>query len=244
MQKLKTLIIDDEVKAIELMEKLLQDTRQFEQIKTAYSAKDARLIMESFDPDLIFLDIKMPEIDGFQFLEELKQIQKQVEVVFVTAYDQFALKALKNHAFDYLLKPIDRKELLDCIMQFKDRKKEPAIIDQLEKLVHEHKDSKIRINTRTGFILIDPTQILYCQADGNYTFIELGERQHLCSLQLGALEDLLPKAGFTRLGRSLIVNFNHISKVDRKTHQLTFEKNNKPYTLTVTKSQLKELDAE
>jgi two-component system LytT family response regulator len=243
MAKLSALIIDDEPPAVELLHQLLIDTRQFSIVRTANSANKAFEILEEFEPDLIFLDIKMPEMDGFAFLEKLKAEKRKTEVVFVTAYDQFALKALKNHAFDYLLKPIDRKELLDCIMEFKEKKKEPAIYEQLEKLVNDHKESdKLRINTRTGYIFIDPIQILWCQADGNYTLIDLGDRQHLCSLQLGALEELLPKNKFIRLGRSLLVNFHLISKVDRKNHQLTLEKNDKTYPLNVSKTQLKELD--
>jgi two-component system, LytTR family, response regulator len=244
MQKLSALIVDDEHKAVELLEKLLEDTHQFSTIQATTSAVQAKEILKNYEPDLLFLDIKMPEMDGFAFLEELKHNNKHIEVVFVTAYDQYALKALKNHAFDYLIKPIDRKELLDCIMQFKERKQDPDLVERLEKLVHEHKDNhRLRINTRTGYIFIEPAQILYCQADGNYTLIDLGERQHLCSLQLGALEELLPKNDFLRLGRSLIVNFNLINKVDRKTSQITFEKGNKQFTLPISKTQVKELEA-
>lgn len=242
-KKLSALIVDDEENALTLLSKLLEDTNQFSDVRSASSAMQATLELNHFVPDLIFLDIKMPEMDGFTFLEKLKKEKRTTEVVFVTAYDQFALKALKNHAFDYLLKPVDRKELLDCIMQFKDRKQEPHVLERLEKLMHEQKDNnKLHINTRTGYLFIDPASILYCQADGNYTLIDMGERQHLCSMQLGVVETLLPKNKFVRLGRSLMINFNFVSIIDRKNHKITFEKEGKPYAITISKAQLKELE--
>jgi two-component system, LytTR family, response regulator len=242
-KRLSALIVDDEENALTLLNKLLEDTNQFSEVRTASSAAQATQELNRFMPDIIFLDIKMPDMDGFTFLEELKKEKRPTEVVFVTAYDQFALKAIKNHAFDYLLKPVDRKELLDCIMQFKERKQEPNLLDRLERLMHEQKDNnKLHISTRTGYLFIDPASILYCQADGNYTLIDLGDRQHLCSMQLGVVENLLPKNAFVRLGRSLIINFNFISSIDRKNHKITFEKGGKPYAITISKAQLKELE--
>jgi two-component system, LytTR family, response regulator len=242
-KKLSALIVDDEEKALELLQKLLEDTQQFSEIKCASSADSASNELMAFNPDLIFLDIKMPGQDGFSFLKELKQENKQTEVIFVTAYDQYALQAIKNHAFDYLLKPVDRKELFDCIMQYKQRKQGPYLLDRLEKFILENKEStRMRINTRNGYIFIDPNSILYCQADGNYTMIDLGGRQQLCSMQLGVVEVTLPKNNFIRLGRSLIVNGHYISKVDRKSNQITFEKSGANYSLKISKAQLKELE--
>lgn len=242
-KKLSALIVDDEENALTLLAKLLEDTQQFSDIRNASSALHAREELSRFNPDLIFLDIKMPEMDGFSFMEELKKESRSTEVVLVTAYDQYALKAIKNHAFDYLLKPVDRKELLECVMQFKDRKQKTSLIDRLEQIIHEPKDStKLRIHTRSGYLFINPASILYCQADGNYSLIDLGDRQHLCSMQLGVMEELLPKNRFVRLGRSLIVNFNFISSIDRKKCKITFEKESATFTLTISKAQLKELE--
>jgi two-component system, LytTR family, response regulator len=241
-KKLSALIVDDEEKALDLLKKLLEDTNQFSDIQAVNSAALARHHLKQFSPDLLFLDIKMPDMDGFSFLKELQTENRHMEVVFVTAYDQYAMNAIKNHAFDYLMKPVDRKELHDCITQFKERKKEPDLINRLEKIIHHQQgNNKLRINTRTGYLFIDPAQILSCQADGNYTLIELGDRQHLCSMQLGVLEGSLPRNSFIRLGRSLIINVNYITKLDRKTNQVTFEKNGRNYLIKISKAQLKEL---
>lgn len=243
-KKLSALIVDDEKKALDLLTKLLEHTFQFSEIRCADSALSAAEQLKDFHPDLLFLDIKMPGKDGFAFLKELKKTNKHTEVVFVTAYNQFAIQAIKNHAFDYLLKPVDRKELNDCITQYRQRQPASNLLERLEALVLERKEShKLRINTRTGYIFIDPASILSCLADGNYTCIDLGDHQHLCSMQLGMIETMLPKNGFIRLGRSLIINFNYITKVDRKTHSITFEKDSKTYPLVISKAQLKELQA-
>ena len=210
-KKLTALIVDDEIKAVELLKKLLEDTLQFSRVEYSYSAAEAFQILEQHEPDLLFLDIKMPGKDGFSFLKDLQNLKVNSEVVFVTAYDQFALQAIKGHAFDYLLKPVDRKELVDCINQYRARKSEAHGFNRLSDFTgSQEESSKLRINTRTGYIFINPSVILYCKADGNYTCIDLGDKQHLCSLQLGMIEDMLPKNGFLRLGRSLIINFNFI----------------------------------
>ncbi|MEK6781738.1 MAG: LytTR family DNA-binding domain-containing protein [Bacteroidota bacterium] len=249
-KKLTALIVDDEIKAVELLQKLLEDTLQFSRIEFSFSAVEAFQKLNQVEPDLIFLDIKMPGQDGFSLLKDLHDLKINSEVVFVTAYDKFAMQAIKNHAFDYLLKPVDRKELVDCINQYRNRKQVPNILDRLSEYVRSQKEtSKLRINTRTGYIFIDPSSILYCKADGNYTYIDLGDRQHLCSIQLGMVEGMLPKNGFIRLGRSLIVKFDFITKVDRKTNLpagqaglITFEKDSKMYTLNISKAQVKKLE--
>lgn len=244
MQHLRALIVDDEVRAVDLLRKLLEETHLFAEIQSSLSADQAARALMTFRPDILFLDIRMPDKDGFTFLKEIKPEQRTFEVIFVTAYDQYALQALKNHAFDYLLKPVDRKELLDTLTQLGEKRREPDVVARLEQFLRDRQDpTKLRISTRTGYIYLDPTSILYCRADGNYTLIDQGDRQHLCSLQLGMIEELLPRHnGFRRLGRSLIINSSLLSQVDRKDNTLTFEKGQASYSLVVTKSQLKELD--
>lgn len=240
-RKLTALIVEDEANAAALLHQLLQDTMQFSDIGIANSTSEAFEMLKHAEPDILFLDVKMPGQDGISFLKELRRKAISSEVVFVTAYDQFALQAIKNQAFDYLLKPVDRKELMDCIGQYRSRKhalrQSPAVIR-----ASGEENGKLRINTRTGYLLIDPLNILYCKADGNYTCIDLGDKQHLCSIQLGVLEKMLPKSGFFRLGRSIILNFDFISMVDRKLNTVTMERDPKSYSLTISKSQLKELE--
>ena len=242
-QKLTALIVDDEEKARTLLAKLLEETNSFSSIRIASSASSAMKELFQLKPDIIFLDIRMPGKDGFALLHDLKNENIKADIVFVTAYDQYALKAIHSHAFDYLLKPVNREELKECIAQFKNRHQEQPLADRLEKFLEVWEENrKIRFSTRIGFVFIDPSQILYCEAEGNYTVIHMGSKHHMCSVQLGKIAGMLPANGFIRLGRSLIVNFDYITQVDRKTRQVTFEKDGETFNIKVPRLHLKELE--
>lgn len=242
-QKLSALIVDDEVSARKLLNKLLEETKYFFEIRLACSVADAHIKLEEFVPDMIFLDIKMPGKDVFSFLHELPFKNRKPGVVFVTAYDQYALQAIKNQAFDYLLKPVNRKELKQCILKFiltrtddKGTERSNNFFDSVELI------PRIRVNTRNGTAFINPSTILYCKADGNYTIICTGEKQHLCSMNLGKVAELLPKRGFIRVGRSIIINFEFISLLDRKESQITLVRDGESAIVKIPRQHLKVLD--
>jgi two-component system, LytTR family, response regulator len=237
------LIVDDERRAVTLLKKLLEETGEFSALWSTTSTTTALELVKKNKPDIIFLDIRMPNQDGFEFLSSLRKTENNVEIVFVTAYDQFTMKALKNHAFGYLLKPVVREELKDCIREFKLRKGPPNVNNRLTRFLADYEaNRKIRFNTRSGFFQIDPSGIVYCSADGNYTNINTGESNQVCALNLGAVMETLPHNGFIRIGRSLIVNRNYIYKVDRKSGVVTFDKGGRFITVSLSRSQVKELD--
>jgi two-component system LytT family response regulator len=241
--KLDALIVDDEESARKLLLKLLEETLCFRYIRLAHSVDSATKELELFDPDLIFLDIKMPGKDGFSIVQDLQYKGKKPGIVFVTAYDQFAIQAIKSHAFDYLLKPVDRTELKKCVLSFLDRKRgEPIMEGSSNSEIVGEKINRIRVNTRKGTFLINPSTILYCKAEGNYSSICTGVRQHLCSMNLGKLADLLPGNGFIRLGRSYIVNYEYITMIDRKKSQVTLIRENESVTIQVSRQHIKDLD--
>jgi len=241
--KLSALIVDDEESARKLLIRLLEETSHFKEIRAASSVNSANFEMTKFDPDIVFLDIKMPGKDGFSFINDLKQRHKDPEVVFVTAYEQFAIKALRNDAFDYLLKPVNRKDLKLCISRFLDQKFDLAGPEN-KSVSPLSRDliSRIRVNTRTGTLFINPSSILYCKADGNYTTICTGNKQHLCSMNIGKVEAMLPGRGFVRAGRSYIVNFEYITLLDRKASTVTLVRDGESVTITIPKQHLKDLE--
>lgn len=242
-QKLSALIVDDEESARKLLKALLEETLYFSEIRTANSANSAQIELSDFEPDIIFLDIKMQGKDGFAFLEDLKKEPNRGEIVFVTAYDQYAIKAIKNQAFDYLLKPVNRKELKQCIVRFNERKKADFLNNNSIKVIQkEERLTRIRVNTRTGTVFINPSSILYCKADGNYTVICTGEKQHLCSINLGKVAEMLPGKTFIRLGRSHIINLEFITLLDRRESTVTLTRNGESATVKVPKQHLKDLD--
>jgi two-component system LytT family response regulator len=240
---LSALIVDDEESARKLLHKLLEETLCFSDIRVAPSVASANNELREFNPDIIFLDIKMPGKDGFAFIHDMPEKNRKAEIVFVTAYDQYAIKAIKNKAFDYLLKPVNRKELKQCIFRFIESRREEPVFDRLVKPADAaEKYTRIRVNNRNGTIFINPASILYCKADGNYTLICTGEKQHLCSLNLGKLAEQLPKNGFIRVGRSYIINFEFITMLDRKESMVTLVRESESVKLKIPRQHLKDLD--
>jgi two-component system, LytTR family, response regulator len=242
-QKLRALVIDDEERARYLLNKLLEETLFFSEIRMAGSVASANIELTRFNPDLIFLDIRMPGKDGFALISDLQNKNGNPGIVFVTAYEQYAIKAIKNQAFDYLLKPVNRKELKQCVVKFIEKRKDGIHSDKPEKEAELFdKLKRVRVNTRTGTMFINPATILYCKADGNYTIICTGEKHHLCSMNLGKLEELLTGNGFVRLGRSHILNLEFIAMYDRKDCSVTLARNGESVKITIPKQHLKALD--
>lgn len=233
--KISALIVDDEESARNLLSNLLEELQCFSEIRLAKSASAASTELFQYDPDLIFLDIKMPGKDGFSFIGDLPIKEKKPGIVIVTAFDQFAIKAIKNQAFDYLLKPVNRKELKQCVQKFIESR-QLVVRETLEKF------SRIRISTRTGTVFVNPAAILFCKADGNYTTICTGDKQHLCSLNLGKVEELLPGNGFFRIGRSHIINREYVTILDRKESAVILVRDGETVKLKIPRHHLKELD--
>jgi DNA-binding LytR/AlgR family response regulator len=242
-RKLRALIVDDEENARILLSKLLEETLIFNDIRLAHSVDTAYAELNLFEPDIIFLDIKMPGKDGFAFIQNLPQRYKEHKIVFVTAYDQYAIEAIKNQAFDYLLKPVNRKELKQCLTRFTDSKNINSVPERPVKSVEAHdRLTRIRVNTRTGTLFINPADILYCKAEGNYTSVCTGKKHHLCSMNLGKVVDLLPINGFIRVGRSYIINFEYITMLDRKECTILLVHDGESVTVKIPKQHLKDLD--
>lgn len=242
-QKLSALVVDDEESARKLLNKLLEDSLCFKEIRLAGSVDSALSELNHFNPDLIFLDIKMPGKDGFSFVHHLPRKLNKPEIIFVTAYDQFAMKAIKSGAFDYLLKPVNRKELIQCVIKYLERKQAAHNSAGDEKVTeHQEKIPRVKVNTREGILFINPDTILYCKAEGNYTTICTGEKKHLCSMNIGKVKELLSGSGFIRLGRSFIINFEYITLLERKDSIVTLVRNTESVKLKIPKRHLKDLD--
>jgi two-component system LytT family response regulator len=242
-QKLRALIVDDEENARILLNKLLEETLLFDDIRSAQSVDSAYNELTRFEPDIIFLDIKMPGKDGFTFIQELPPRDHVQKIVFVTAYDQYAIRAIKNQAFDYLLKPVNRKELKQCLLRFLEEKKAGKATETTFKIVESHERiPRIRVNTRTGTLFINPADILYCKAEGNYTTVCTGKKQHLCSMNLGKVAELLPSNGFIRVGRSYIVNYEYITMLDRKECTILLVREGESVSVKIPRHHLKDLD--
>jgi two-component system LytT family response regulator len=211
---IKALIIDDESKAVNLLKITIEKNFPGKfQIEIALFPEEGLSKIQSFKPDLLFLDIEMPLMSGFDLLASIPEID--FKVIFTTAYDQYAIRAIRYNALDYLLKPINPGELEEAITRFIKQKDENKEVygQQLENLF-SNKDKNLAITTYDGVIFLEIEKIIRCEADLNYTKFILTENKHfLSSKTLKEYEDLLAiHSNFMRVHRSHLVNLDYILK--------------------------------
>lgn len=243
MKHLSLVIIDDERSARELLRGLLADFPDVTILGEAENVDEALPMILKGRPDLILLDIQMPNKDGFVLVEKLLQHEVNVEVIFVTAFEKYALRAIKASAFDYLLKPVKKKDLEDSLAKLADKVQSGRMNEKFSRLIYQLNDKKkLKFRNRTGFTMIDPDEILFCRADSNYSLIELDSGKRLTvSVNLGKVEEILPQPCFSRISRSAIINLHYLAEVDRKNMQCTIV-NQSRHTLPVSKKYMKELE--
>lgn len=226
-QQIKAIILDDEIDACKNLEILIRQKWQglVDIIAIAHSTDQAEELIKNRLPDVMFLDIEMPGENAFQFLERLGKIP--FEVIFVTAYDEYALRALKLNAIDYILKPICNEELDEAILKLQQKllltnkanfyPNNENIVQFLGQIKNKTKPDSIVLKTRTGSFVVPFSQLQYLKAEGNYTrifFEKNGQTQEqLTYNSLSHYEDIIPEFLFYRTHKSYIVNTNYIQKV-------------------------------
>ncbi len=217
---IRAIIIDDEVHCLDTLTMLLSDhCAQVEVIEKCMSAKQGIEAVAKTKPDLVFLDIEMPNMNGFEFLEHFGQIP--FAVIFTTSYDQYAIKAIRFSALDYLLKPIDSKELIAAVQKVQAQKSLP-LHEQFQMLMNkvQNKDggfNKIAIPTTEGFQLVPADQLTRCEADDNYTHVYLKNKTKIIACRtLKEMEEQLENfSSFVRVHHSYLVNMNEVDKYVR-----------------------------
>lgn len=228
---LEAVIVDDEIKALQSLSWELTNLSDEVNIVASFTdAHEALKYLEKNTPDCLFLDIEMPKMDGFQFIKNLKN--KNFPVVITTAYNQYALKALKNEAIDYLLKPIDSDDLEETIAKIKKFNTKNLTAERLEKILLEHNseatNKKITINTDGKLMFFSSDDILYAESDGNYSTIFLSDGQKiLLTKKLKEVNELLPSSSFFRIHNSYIVNLNKIKEFLKTDGYVVLETNHK-----------------
>jgi two-component system, LytTR family, response regulator len=226
----KILIIDDEPLARELVKKYLSSHSEIEILAECSDGFEALKAIQKLEPDLIFLDIQMPKLEGFELLEVLQQ---KPEIIFTTAYDQFAIRAFELNAVDYLLKPFSKERFDSAVakaIQRIDKGIKPAAetIGKLQQHIESNQGILERIVTRLGskVTVIPVDRIWYLEAQDDYVMIysELGN--HLKEKTMKFFEEHLPSNSFIRIHRSSIINILQIAAVDqytKDTHLVTLK---------------------
>jgi two-component system, LytTR family, response regulator len=217
---IKAIIIDDESKAIKSLQ--LRIERLFDDIEivaTAQSANDGKAVIDQHKPDLVFLDIEMPNGNAFALLKQFDSID--FAIIFVTAYNEYALQAIRISALDYILKPIDEDELVVAINKYRANYKSsiyPQKIEILTEAYQKYNSQSIRIALPTmgGIEYVHINQIVYCEADNNYSTIHLeGMPSILISKTLKFFEDVLKDFYFMRIHQSYLINLFKVVRFEK-----------------------------
>jgi two-component system LytT family response regulator len=226
MKTLNIVIIDDEEDSISLLR--IQLKRHCEQVGAIHSFSNpikALAEIESLSPDLVFLDIEMPELNGFQLLEKLMPIA--FKVVFTTAYNEFAIKAFRFSALDYLVKPIDVNDLIEAVNKAA-VKLNPSDeqLNHFQRQMNSERVNKIAVSSLSGVVFINLDDILYIEASSNYSILVLldGEKV-IVSKTLKDVQEILEDRNFFRIHRQYIINLNKVKYFNKNDCLLTLENN-------------------
>jgi len=210
---IRAIIIDDERLARNELKKLLLDFPEIEVIAEAANAAEGVERIDSLNPDLIFLDIQMPGKTGFDMLSEL---ERAPNVIFTTAYDEYALKAFEVNALDYLLKPVEPKRLADALQKLQlEEDKEPIsdhTISVNRSILNEHDQVFVKDGERCWFVKLSDIRLF--ESVGNYAKVYFGPNKPLILKSLNALEERLDEKVFFRANRKHIVNLRLIEKIE------------------------------
>ena len=230
---MKAIIIDDEKKARSVLSTLIK--QECKDIKELY--QESNLIsgvkkIKEIKPDIVFLDIEMPQHSGLEILDFFKGEKIDFNIVFTTAYNQYALKALKMAAIDYLLKPIDEQELKQAVTKVKmvlESKKTNTSLQKIERAFEFMASNRLAIEVPKGVMFISYDDIIYFEADGVYTKLHLqnGKTELICKTLKYFSEQLSNKPIFYRPHRSYLINVNHMSKLEKKDNYFIVLKNKK-----------------
>ncbi len=215
-QHLNTIILDDELNNIKLLNRMLQ--KYCPQVIVAGTETDAELglkLIESIKPELVFLDINMPNLNGFELLKKMEPVS--FEVVFVTAFSEYAIEAIEYRAIGYITKPIHPEKLILAVQNAQERITQKnttsTIFSLLETKINRTEENKIPLTTMNGMIFVNKEDIIYCESNGNCTNFYMAQgNKMVVSRQLGEYEKLLPDANFVRIHDKYIINLKYVNE--------------------------------
>lgn len=221
MTPIRTIIADDEPKARRRTERMLQKYAEFEVVQSCSDGKETLNAIKKLNPDLVFLDIQMPEYDGFELLEQIEPGHLP-RIVFITAYDEFALQAFEVHAIDYLMKPFDADRFEASLQKVKNsiqaspgNEPQNSILELLKTIKdHDHSPDRLMIKKVGKFFFLDPLDIQWIEANGNYVKITCAENHYLVRDSMKNIKSKLNPNIFFRIHRSTIVNIRKIKMLE------------------------------
>lgn len=214
---IKVMIIDDEKHCITTLQHLLKNFKdEFEVVATTQQSIHAKTLIEEHKPHLVFLDIEMPIMNGLELLEQFTSLP--FETIFTTAYDQYAIKALRLSALDYLLKPIDKQELNAALEKYKSKEllTTQEQVQQVKKITQQKITDTLALSTIEGLLFIKMKDIMYLEATSSYTTIFMSNgTKYLASKTLATFEEVMDEAIFFRPHKSYIINLKNVKQYIR-----------------------------
>jgi two-component system, LytTR family, response regulator len=218
---MKAILIDDEQDGIKTLQKVLaRHCPEVEVVATCNNAVTAKQQIEALKPDIIFLDIQMPGKSGIEMIAEIKE--KNFEIIFVTAHNEYMLQALQYSAADYLLKPVDEDRLVEAVQRAGKRMQETKREELTETLLYnlgkagQPSEMRLCLPTLKGFIILMMDDILYCEAERSYTIFHLADKKTvMVSKPLLEYETILGNTSFFRVHKSFLINLSHIREYQR-----------------------------
>src|SRR5580765_1947440 len=214
---LNAIIIDDERSSRNaLRQKLLKHCIDIIIIGECENGEEGIENIEKKKPDIVFLDVEMPRMNGFTMLQQLSN--RDFELIFTTAYDHYAIRAIKFSALDYLVKPVEVEELKEAIERVKQKRKKDTTNERLETLLYnlmneKNQSNRIAISSIEGLQFVEINDIIYLEAESNYTIIYISPSEKITvSKTLKDFEELLPQSAFIRIHHSWIINKSHVRK--------------------------------
>jgi len=219
--KVRTLIVDDEELARQRLHQLLTEQPEIELLGECADGREAVAAIQKQAPDLIFLDIQMPELDGFAVLDAL-DLEPMPVIVFVTAHDKFALRAFEVHALDYLLKPFDRERFESALRRALDQVRlrgEPGQLPSPSATLTEAPSpvktlDRLAVKSGGRIAIVKTADIAWIQSAHNYIEIHEDKHFHLLRETISAIEEKLPPDKFVRISRSVIVNIDRVKELE------------------------------
>lgn len=216
-QGLTVVVVDDEEDAIAILSKLLEDTGKIKQVIALKDSLKVECTLQKENPDVLFLDIEIPDVNGLELLKNIREYDLDLNVVIVSAFRKYIPEAIKLNVFSYLLKPVDRKELSEIVIKLSERKPKNIPVSNNE---------KIKLPVKDGYVYLTMDEIYFLEAEGNYTWIHtIDEKKYLSSYNMGRLAKKCDGLNLQRINRQQFLNRKYLIQVNRKSKKCTVQIN-------------------